>query len=166
MKLKNQIIQNLISNGIANTTDHSVDPKHAYKVYTFRHEVLKAGKTIDDKRQELVKPAGIEDGQKFDERRKELEALASMNEAEQKEYDEMLAKLKRFSELYGELMNDETEINVKTIPYEEFHKLANENKQVPVQIPGQDGKPQTILVDFYMAFREDLKDVLWAVPEE
>ena len=88
-----------------------------------------------------------------------------MNEAEQKEYDEMLEKLKKFGELYNELLNDESEVEIKTISFEAYHKLANENKQVPVTIPGKD-KPQTILVDFYMAFREQLKDKLWIEPED
>ena len=165
MKFKNQLIQNLVSNGLEATTDHSLEYKDAYKIFKFKKGIADANKAIEEKRQELVKTAGIEDGQKFDERRKELEALPQMNEAEQKEYDEMLEKLKKFGELYNELLNDESEVEIKTISFEAYHKLANENKQVPVTIPGKD-KPQTILVDFYMAFREPLKDKLWIEPED
>lgn len=165
-KIKNQIIKNLVENGLEQTTDHTLDYKHAYKVYNFRHEVLKASKTIDEKRQELVKAAGIEDAQKFDERRKELNAKKELTKAEQKELDEMNEKMVKFSDLYSELLKDESDLNVKTIPFEEYHKLANENKQTAVQIPGRDGKPQTIFVDFFMAFRDILKDILWAAPED
>ena len=165
MKLKNSVIKALVENGLQNTTDHSVDCKHAYKVYNFRHEILAAAKDIDSKRQGLVGSAGIEEPKKFDERRRLLAAKTNRTAEEQKELEEMEAKFNRFADLFAELMNDETELNVKTIPYEEYHKLANENRATPVSRM-VDGEPKTISVDIFTAFRDELKDVLWAAPVE
>lgn len=165
MKLKNSVIKALVENGLQNTTDHSVDCKHAYKVYKFRHEILNAAKDIDSKRQGLVESAGIEEPKKFDERRRLLSAKTNRTAEEQKELEEMEAKFKRFADLFAELMNDETELNVKAIPYEEYHKLANENRATPVTRM-VDGEPKTISVDIFTAFRDELKDVLWAAPVE
>lgn len=165
MKLKNSIIKALIENGLQNTTDHSVDCKHAYKVYNFIHEVVGANKVLEEKRQELVKTAGIDNAKEFDERRRLLSAKTNRTAEEQKELEEMEAKFKRFADLFAELMNDETELNVKTIPYEEYHKLANENRATPV-VRMVDGEPKTISVDIFTAFRDELKDVLWAAPVE
>ena len=160
MKLKNVIIKNLVENGLENTTDHEISAAHAYKVFKFRDEVSKAYKEMEDKRQKLVKDAGIEDGQKFDERRKELEGK-ERTEAEQKEYDDILAKLNKFGELYNELLNDESDLNVKTIPFEEYHALAKENKRTPVRL-GKD----PLYIDFFTVFRSVLKGILWEEPKE
>lgn len=165
MKLKNSVIKALIENGLQNTTDHSVDCKHAYKVYNFIHEVVCANKVLDEKRVELLKTAGIENAKEFDARRKALSENLKRTKKEQEELEAMDAKIKRFFELFAELMNDETELNVKTIPYEEYHKLANENRATPV-IRMVDGEPKTISVDIFTAFRDELKDVLWKAPTE
>ena len=172
MKLKNQLIKALSESGLENTTDHELSAANAYKVIRFRDEVAKAYKEMEDKRQKLVKDAGIEDGQKFDERRMELEGKEKRTEAEQKELDEMTGKLNKFGELYNELLNDESELNIKTIPFEEYHALAKENKQTPIQIPtgekDKDGRPKMrqATIDFFTVFRKDLKDILWVEPAE
>lgn len=163
-KLKNSVIYDMAQNGLANITDHSVDPKHAYKVYTFRHEGLKAAKEIDTKRAELVKEAGIDDGAKFYARRLELTQKPERTEEEQKELDALNEKAARFGELLALLLAEETELKVKTIPYEEYHKLSGENAHTPVVRPLPDGTTATGEIDFFMAFREDLRGVLWAPP--
>jgi len=160
MKVKNYIIKNLVENGLESTTDHEISAAHAYKVFKFRDEVAKAYKEMEDKRTKLVKDAGIEDGQKFDERRKELEGKERTKE-EQKEYDDILAKLNKFGELYNELLNDESDLNIKTIPFEEYHALAKENMRTPVRL-GKD----PLYIDFFTVFRSALKGILWEEPKE
>jgi hypothetical protein len=158
MKLKNNIIISLVNLGISDTTEHDVPVKDAYKAYAFRHAIEKANKDLEDKRQGLVKSAGIEDGQKFDERMKELRKLKKENdlsEDEQKEFAEMEEKLNKFNELYNELLADESEIgNIKVMAYESYHALAKENR-------GKEGKP-----DIFSLMAGELEGVLWEAPKE
>ena len=158
MKLKNNIIISLVNLGISATTEHDVPVKDAYKAYAFRHAIEKAHKDLEDKRQGLIKSAGIEDGQKFDERMKELRKLKKENnlsEDEQKEFAEMEEKLNKFNELYNELLSDESEIgNIKVMSYESYHALAKENR-------GKEGKP-----DIFSILQGELEGVLWEAPKE
>lgn len=155
MKLKNNIIISLVNLGISATTEHDVPVKDAYKAYAFRHAIEKANKDLEDKRQGLVKSAGIEDGQKFDERMKELRKLDKPTEEEKKELAEMEGKLKKFNELYNELLVDETELEgVKVMAYESYHALAKENR-------GKEGKP-----DIFSILAGELEGVLWEAPKE
>jgi len=155
MKLKNNIILSLINLGIQGTTEHDVPVKDAYKAYAFRHAIEKAGKAIDEKRQGLVKSAGIEDGQKFDERMKELRKIEKPTEEQKKELSGMQEKLDKFQSLYNELLNDESELEgVKTMSYESYHALAKENR-------GKDNKP-----DIFSIMQADLEGKLWEAPKE
>lgn len=160
MKLKNYIIKNLVDNGLENTTDHDLSAAHAYKVFKFRDEVAKANKEVDEKRVKLVKDI-IGDGGEFEKKRDELSKLAERTEEQQKELDGLNAKLTKFNELYVELMNDESELNVKTIPFEEYHLLARENKKTPVMTGGKEA-----YIDFFTVFRSVLKGILWEEPVE
>ena len=155
MKLKNNIIISLMNMGISATTEHDVPVKDAYKAYAFRHAIEKANKDLEDKRQGLVKSAGIEDGQKFDERMKELRKKGELTEEEKKELAEMERKLKKFNDLYNELLNDESEIgSIKVMSYESYHALAKENRS-------KDGKP-----DIFSLLAGELEGVLWEAPKE
>lgn len=155
MKLKNNIIISLVNLGISATTEHDVPVKDAYKAYAFRHAVEKANKDLEDKRQGLVKSAGIEDGQKFDERMKELRKKGELTEEEKGELSEMTGKLNKFNELYNELLSDESEIgNIKVMSYESYHALAKENR-------GKEGKP-----DIFSIMQGELEGILWEAPKE
>lgn len=159
MKLKNSLIKSLSESGLENTTDHELSAAHAYKVFRFRDEVAKAYKDIEEKRVKLVKDTVGED---YEEKRK------NATEEEKKELDD---KLTKFAELYNELMNDESELNIKTIPFEEYHLLARENRNTPVQVPTgetENGRPKMrqATIDFFTVFRPALKDVLWVEPKE
>lgn len=156
MKLKNSIIKSLVENGLDNTTDHDLSAAHAYKVFKFKDEISKAYKEIEDKRQKLVKDVLGED---FEAKRKEAKEGTP-------EYDELNEKFQKFIGQYNELMNDESEVNIKTIPFEEYHLLARENKQTAFQVGGADGKFAERFIDFFSVFRSVLKDVLWVEPTE
>ena len=155
MKLKNSVIIALVQQGISATTAHEVPVKDAYKAFRFKNAVEKANKAIDEKRPGLIKEAGIEDGQKVDDRIKELRAIKEPTEEQQKELEEMVEKLKKFNELYTELLKDESELEgVKTMPYESYHALAKENKDVNKNL------------DIFEVFAGELEGVLWVAPKE
>lgn len=166
MKIKNSLIQALVENGLEKTTDHSVDPKYAYPVYCFRHEVLAAYSVLEKKRVELLKEAGIPYDPTFDARRNELLRSSVLTDEQRAELDGMNAKVQRFCEMFDQLLDDEVELNVRPIPYEEYHKLAGENKRVTVNIAAQNGGRAHFDVDFFFMFRDELKDILWIAPEE
>lgn len=157
VKLQNSLIKALVENGLPNTTDHSVDPKYAYWVYNFRREVLGAYDVIFEKRAELVRSVGIEKPKEFDVRIAELAKKTSRTEEEQKELEAMDAQIHRFMDLFDQLLQDESELNVRPIPYEEYHKLAAENKNT---------RYGSVECDFFTKFRDDLENILWVAPDE
>lgn len=149
MKLKNSTIIALCNAGILNTTEHEVPVKDAYKAFRFRKSLQKAIGGILEKEKDLHIAAGIDPNN--------MEAATE----EQK---------KRFEELYAEFLNDEVEIEAKTMSYESFHALACENKQVKLQVPviTSDGKQvtKTIFADPFRECEDLLEGVLWSAPEE
>lgn len=167
MKIKNSLILALNNNGISNTTNHDVPVKDAYKAFKFRSAIEKAAKDLDEKRDGLVKEAGIEDAVKFDERKKELSSIASPTEEQAQELAGMNEKFDKFQELWKELMDDETEVEgVKLMSFESFHALAKENRQTRLQVPAGEKKTATVFVDFYQMFMGDLENILWKAPDE
>lgn len=172
MKVKNYLIKNLVENGIEGTTTHDIPAKAAYAVWNFQDQVVKANKAIEEKRMGLIVSAGIKDGAEIEKRRKELKAIDSRSEEEEKELIEIRGKINKFAELYAQLMNDESELEVKSISFEDYHALSRENRAIPVPVPmdelDKDGNPKmrTVTIDFYTVFQNVLKDVLWAAPEE
>lgn len=154
MKLKNSTILALVQLGIQGTTEHDVPVKDAYKAYAFRHAIEKANKDLDEKRQGLVKSAGIEKPDEFDKRMKELREMKSRTKEQEAEMSEMTEKLSKFNELYKELLEDETELEgVKVMSYESYHALAKENR-------GKEGKP-----DIFSLMAGELEGILWKAPE-
>lgn len=149
MKLKNSTIITLCNAGILNTTEHDVPVKDAYKAFAFRKSLQKSLGVIIEKEKDLRVAAGIDP--------KNPDAATE----EQR---------KRFEELYGEFLNDETEVKASVMSYESYHALANENKQVKIQIPVQtkEGKPvtKTIFADPFRDCEDLLEGVLWVAPEE
>lgn len=166
MKVKNSLIQALVENGLEKTTDHSVDPKYAYQVYCFRREVLAAYKVLEEKRVELLKEAGIPYDPTFDARRNELLRSSVLTDEQRAELDGMNAKVQRFCEMFDQLLDDEVELNIRPIPYEEYHKLAAENKRVRVDYKLANNEITHYEIDFFLTFRDELKDILWIAPKE
>ena len=172
-KIKNSLIQAMVNRGLANTTNHDIPVKDAYKAFRFKAGVEKAYEGLEEKRKGLAKEAGIEDAETFDARKAELEAMPSRDEKQQKELDEMTGKFEKFQELWKELMDDETEVEgIKTMSFESFHALSRENRQTNVLMAtgekGKDGRPKTVTVpvDFFQTFIGELEGILWKAPEE
>ena len=150
--MKKQTIIVLANAGIAAMTNHSLAPEHAYKVVKFRKALNAALEAIGKDEETIRKDAGIDDPQAFD---KELGELRESN-ANHKRLEEMEAQLKRFNELRMEMLKEEVTLDCKAMPYEDWRKLQNENKEVG------DKK-----VDLLSGYVEDvLEGVLWTAPEE
>ena len=142
--------------GVQNITNHSLDPAHAYKVVKFRKELNAALEALGKDEEALRKDAGIEDAQAFDDELKALRDNNERTEEQNKKLDEMEAQLKRFVDLRVEMLKEDAVIDCKAMPYAEWHKLQNENKEFG---------PQKL--DILSGYVEDiLEGVLWAAPEE
>ena len=142
-------ILNLANAGVFSVSANTLDAAHAYKVVKFKSAVRKAAVAIDEQQKELTKEAGIEDPQAFDKERAEL----VKSKANPERLEQLNVQFKRLLELREKFYNDDVELEgVKTIPYEQFHLVQQENKDLK-------SKPLN-------AFEDLLEGVLWAAPEE
>ena len=158
--MKNYEVVTLVNAGVLQATAHEVAPAHAYKLYKLKKALEKALSAIQDAEKGLVKDAGIEDAQAFDDRGREL---AKVKEEERKEEqkaeaEERNAKLLKFSELRKALYEDEAQIEgLKTVPYEVWFALQKENRAAKVN--GQES-------DIFSGPAESiLEGVFWTEPE-
>lgn len=154
--MKKQTIIVLANAGIAAMTNHSLDTAQAYKVVKFRKSFNAALDAIAEDQKALLKEAGIgEDTQSFNQEMDELRKANRTPEQEAK-LKEMEAKVKRYNEMNLELLKEEVTLDCKAMPYEDWRKLQNENKEVG------DKK-----VDLLAGWVEDvLEGVLWVAPKE
>lgn len=153
--MKKQTIIMLANAGVQSITNHTLDAAQAYKVVKFRKAFNAALEAIGEDEKALLKEAGIDDAPSFN---KELDELRKANRTPEQEdkYKEMTEKVKRYNELHAEMLQEEASIDCKALPYEEWHKLQNENKEVG------DKK-----VDLLAGWVEDmLEGCLWVAPEE
>lgn len=141
-------ILNLANAGILSITANDLDAAHAYKVLKFKKAIKKAFESIMESEQEILKEAGIEDAVAFDKERKELIESGS----DKKRLEELNKQLSRVLELRGNLYKEDVELDCKAIPFEQFHALQCENKDL-------DHKPLN-------TFEDLLEGVLWEAPNE
>lgn len=112
MKLKNNIIIALVSNGALNITANDLDAGQAYKVIKFRRAIQKAFEALQEAEKAIITECNLEIGEK---------GILNGEDADK----EKLGKLRT------ELYNDETEIGeVKSLPYADWHLLKKENKSL------------------------------------
>jgi len=154
--MKKRDIILLANLGVTNITNHDLEPANAYKVVKFRKELNAALEALGKDEEALRKDAGIEDAQAFDDELKALRDNNERTEEQNKRLEEMEAQLKRFVDLRAEWLNEDVVLACNTMPYAEWHKLQNENKEFG---------PQKL--DILSGYVEDtLEGVLWAAPEE
>ena len=146
--MKHIDILNLTNAGVLAITANDLDAAHAYKVLKFKKAIKKAFESIMESEREILKESGIEDAVAFDKERKELIESGSNKER----LDELNKQLSRVIELRGNLYKEEVELDCKTIPFEQFHLLQCENKDLA-------NKPLN-------AFEDLLEGVLWEAPNE
>lgn len=153
--MKKQTLIVLANAGIQSITNHTLDAAQAYKVVKFRKSFNAAIDAIAEDEKALLKEAGIEDAPSFN---KELDELRKANRTPEQEdkYKEMTEKVKRYNELHAEMLQEEVTIDCKALPYEEWHKLQNENKEI--------GERK---LDLLSGWVEDvLEGILWTAPED
>lgn len=145
--MKNIDILNLANAGVLAISANDLDAAQAYKVMKFKRAIRKAFESLSDAEKELLKEVGIEDGSAFD---KELARLRK-DDSEQEKRKELEQKLSRYLSLRDALFEEEVTLDCKTIPFEQFHILQRENKDI-------NGKPLNL-------FEDILEGVLWIEPE-
>lgn len=154
--MKKQTIIMLANAGVQSITNHTLDASQAYKVVKFRKAFNAALEAIGEDEKALLKEAGIEDAPSFNKELDGLRKVWSESPEKEKKYKEMTEKVKRYNELHAEMLQEEVTLDCKALPYEEWHKLQNENKEVG------DKK-----IDLLAGWVEDmLEGVLWEAPKE
>ena len=148
--MKNADIVALVNGGIQNITSVTLPAAQSYKVYKFKRAIEAAYNAIVDAQKDILKQAGIENLQEFQKRHKELSELKERTSEEQAELDGLVKKDEDAGKLVQELYGDTTSLDVKAMPYEDWHNLQAENKDV---------KLLTYL-------EHTLEGVLWLAPEE
>ena len=144
--MKNYDILNLVNGGIFAVTANDLDASQAYKVLKFKKAVKKAFDNIAESEKSLLAEVGIEDAQAFDKEREEL--TKSGENAER--LAELDKTLERYLGLRKNLYDEEVTLEgIKTIPYETFHELQKENRELS-------NKPLNVFDSL----------VLWVAPEE
>ena len=114
MKIKNQLVLALVSNGVLNITATALNASQAYKIIKFRREVRKAFDELSEKEKDFIKDLGLEIGEN--------------GKLEGKEDD-----IKKFGEFQQALYEDEVELgDIKAMPYDAWHELQKENKALAI----------------------------------
>ena len=146
--MKNIDILNLVNSGILYISANELDSTQAYKVIKFKKEIKNALNAIVESEKDILKEAGIEDGMAFDKEREEL----MKSNSNPKRIEEMNKQYARFAELRNSLYDEEVKIDCKALPFEQYHELQKENKELK-------GKPLNVFEDL-------LEGLLWVAPEE
>ena len=147
----------LINGGAMNTTSHTLNVTSAYAVTKFKREIDRLYNEWVDRNNGLIAEAGITEGAdaffaKFDALKAKSEKFSA---EEKKEFDEMNKKNSRLVDLRVQLLNDEVSVNVKPMPFEDWFKLKNENKELKF-----DG------AELYDTYELILENILWKAPED
>ena len=148
-------VKTLVENGVEALSSTSLGIEHAYKVVQFKTKIKHAYSEFENRRQQAIKEAGIEDGNRFQERFNTLIQNNQRTEEEENELKELVKKNNRFNELFDKLLNDDYEIEPKTMPYDQWHLLQETNKDLKL------GKFELLAY-----FETTLEGILWKAPEE
>lgn len=163
--LKFDDIVTLANVGLVKATSHTLSPMSAYILTRFKAEVDRLAKDYAERYNALPKEVGIEDTEAFDARQKELKEKKKRTQEEEKEWGEMMDKLVKLQGMRNALSNDNAEINIKPMPWEEWFKLKQENKDLTVSIYDDKGNEidKRELFDFIELVGEG---VIWTAPIE
>lgn len=128
--MKNRDIVSLVNMGVLNVDYSVVDGKDAYKVYRTLRDIRKAAQDIEEQRGELIR-RHVSD----EEVRKAQAYEAAVKDKKEpertgEEYAAVVAKLNEAGKEIESLMNDTTEIDVRTIPFGEYFKVKKANKDL------------------------------------
>ena len=128
--MKKQDIITLVNCGILSMTAHDLKPAQAYKAFKLKKEVEKAFKAIQDEQKGIREEAGIteEMSEKISKIIDKVNMKSSVIEDEKQEllaYNELNRKV---SSLYKEANKEDFEIDIKTIPFDDWRVLQEENR--------------------------------------
>ena len=128
--MKKQDIITLVNCGILSMTAHDLKPAQAYKAFKLKKEVEKAFKAIQDEQKGTREEAGIteEMSEKISKIIDKVNMKSSVTEDEKQEllaYNELNRKV---SSLYKEANKEDIEIDIKTIPFDDWRVLQEENR--------------------------------------
>lgn len=128
--MKKQDIITLVNCGILSMTAHDLKPAQAYKAFKLKKEVEKVFKAIQDEQKGIREEAGIteEMSEKISKIIDKVNMKSSVTEDEKQEllaYNELNRKV---SSLYKEANKEDIEIDIKTIPFDDWRVLQEENR--------------------------------------
>ena len=126
--MKKLDIIKLYKAGIIEVSAHTLSAAHAYKVFRLKREVEKAYKAIEEDQEKLMDGEGLT--RELRERiadifGKESNMVTDADKAAVKEYQAIQRKVEKLFEEQGK---EEVSLDIKTIPYNEWRKLQDENK--------------------------------------
>jgi len=151
--------------GLGDVTSHSLSVEGAYVITRFKLEVKRLVNEYVSRYNALPKEVGIEDTKIFDKRKKELTEKTKRSKEEEKEFGEINDKLVRLEALRDTLLSDEVEINVKPMPWSDWHNLKQENKEVMASIFNMEGK-EIGKRELFELIEGSCENILWKAPEE
>ena len=134
--------------GVFAITANTLDANHAYAVLKFKREGRKAFDSIMDSERAILEEVGITNPPAFDREREQL----TKSQENPTRLEELNNTFNRFSELRKALYEEKIELELTPLPYEQFHAIQVENKDLP-------NKPLNVFEDL-------LEGVLWIAPEE
>ena len=155
--MKNKDIITLVNRGVLSITAHDIPAAHAYKVLKFKKAVKAAMLSFQDAERAIFSDCGVADTEGFNKRLNELRGRLQ-NEEEKTELAEMEKAIAEIQGLQKELKNEDVVLDVKTMPYDVWHELQNENKAVPFGELTRDVLSGEV--------EELLEGVLWEAPNE
>ena len=156
--MKKKEILFLINSGVQSVTNHDLTATEAYKVVKFRKALNSAFEAIGEDEKAIAKDCDIEDLDAFFKEFNELQLKKDPSKDEKERLNGMAEKNKRFQELEKQILEEDVTLECKTLSYDDWHKLQNENRDKEVL-----GRK----VDVLSGRVEDLLEgILWAAPEE
>lgn len=155
--MKNKDIITLANCGVLSITAHNIPAAHAYKVLKFKKAVRAAMLSFQDAERAIFSDCGVTDTADFNKRLNDLRGKLR-EEAEDTELAAMEETIAEIRGLQEELKNEEVLLDVKTMPYDVWHELQNENKAVPFGESTRDVLTGEV--------EELLEGILWETPNE
>ena len=154
--------QFLYQNGMNDLTAHTLDAAHAYKVVKFKNILRDVCNKINDSDQALYKELGIDEA--FIKRFDELNGKEKLTNKEQEELATKLATDKRLGEMRETMLSEEASLSeAKTMPYEQWKRLQDENKERILYYRDNRGNI-TGTKELLMVYEEMLEGILWVAP--
>lgn len=157
--MKNIEIVTLANLGVLEISNHALETAHAYKVFKFKKALRDAAQRIAEADKELVKECGVDDPQAFDAELVRLRKIEKPSDSDRAALAAKEKTLQTLAKMRDELNGDECTLDgVKALPYGEWKKLQDENKEHEVN-----GRKVDLLTGYVeMA----LEGVLWTAPND